>query len=131
MSFGADGCSGYVEVKATAGWQSTGQSLGPNQRLRIDDVIGRWTGNVHVDTLHSVEGPTVDVYVAPAGYPLPGADENKLLVRVGSKPSVMPAIGTVFTAGSFGAGGPITFTMNDNGYHDNFGSLWVKFSVLE
>lgn len=127
-SFGADRCVGYIEVSSKGGWQKSGLSVPPGKNIRIDDVIGQWTGNLKSDGFHGLSGPSDDFYSAPSSYPAPGEKENVLVLSVGSWAARVHEVGVVIGANEHGE---LYFAMNDKGDHDNAGSLWVKVSFVD
>jgi hypothetical protein len=128
FSFGKEGCAGYVEVSAEKGWQSSGIAVPSGKRIRIDDIIGKWTGNFRADEFHDFSGPRHHVWSAPFWYPYPRDKENVLVVRVGDWVARVHQVGDVIGPH---ATGPILFTMNDVGHGDNAGSLWLKVSLVD
>lgn len=127
-SFGADGCAGYIEVSSKGGWHKSPISVPPGKNIRIDDVIGQWTGNLKSDGFHGISGPSSNAYSAPGHYPAPGEKENVLVLSIGSWAARVHEVGGVIGANEYGE---LYFAMNDNGDNDNAGSLWVKVSIVD
>ncbi len=124
-SSGYNGCAGAKEVSAKEGWQSMGVKVNSGETVHVKHTIGKWNGNVRLDQWHGADGPTNDVWKAPAGYPLPGVDENCLIGRIGNKVFFVGS-NIQYTAKNSGV---LHLRMNDTGFHDNDGKLFVKITI--
>lgn len=112
-------------VSSKQGWTTTGIEVSAGETLCITHHSGLWNGDGGRHPRHGPDGPTVDAYNAPSGYPLPGAMEDSVVGRVG---------GEVFFVGSnlrkkIKKSGVLYLTINDTGYHDNSGSIKMSITI--